>query len=86
MDHGSRLILRVEEPSLFPGMLHCQANGTPGLYPGTDLLGARAQCPRQFFIACIDEQKLGTLFVPLGMLQEDMFVSFDPEKGVDLIL
>ena len=82
MDHGSRLILRVEEPSLFSRDAPLSGEQDSRFISwNRPLLGAIEPSALGNFSLRASMSEARTLFVPLDMLQEDMFVSFDPEKG-----
>ena len=82
MDHASRLILRVEEPSLFSRDAPLSGERDSRFISwNRPLLGAIEPSALGSFSLRASMSEARTLFVPLSMLQEDMFVSFDPEKG-----
>ena len=82
MDHGSRLILRVEEPSLFSRDAPLSGERDSRFISwNRPIVGANEPSALGNFSLRASMSEARTLFVPLGMLQEDMFVSFDPEKA-----
>jgi putative ABC transport system permease protein len=82
MDHGSRLILRVEEPSLFSRDAPLSGERDSRFISwNRPLQGAIEPIALGNFSLRASMSEARTLFVPLGMLQEDMFVTFDPKKG-----
>ena len=82
MDDGTRLILRVEEPSLFSRDAPLSGERDSRFISwNRPLLGAIEPNALGNFSLRASMSEARTLFVPLSMLQEEMFVAFEPEKG-----
>src|SRR6056300_42050 len=82
MDDGSRLILRVEEPSLFSRDAPLSGERDSRFISwNRPLLGGVDPSVLGNFSLRASMNQARTVFVPLSMLQQDMFVSFEPEKG-----
>ena len=79
---GSRLVLRVEEPSLFSrdAPLSGERDGRFVSW-NRPYLGEVTSSALGNFSLRSSMEPARTIFVPLSMLQEDMFVSFSPDEG-----
>ena len=82
MEIGSRLVLRVEEPSLFSRDAPLSGERDSRFISwNRPLLGGVDPSVLGNFSLRASMNQARTVFVPLSMLQQDMFVSFEPEKG-----
>ena len=81
---GDRLVLRVEEPSLFSRDAPLSGEKMPGLFPGIVLIWANSVMGQWAIFLCGQAWNQSVLFfVPLSMIQEDMFVLIFGRWGKD---
>ena len=80
--HGTRMVLRVEEPSLFSRDAPLSGERDARFVSwNRPVLGKLSSSQLGEFSLYPSMDSIRTVFAPLSMLQQDMFISFDPVKG-----